>query len=88
MKDEGLKFQRETIYRSRTNVRRFARHNPFCVICEGLGIPHHIRFKSQGGGDEDENLATLCPTHHDLAHFKAKPYLTADEIREAKRGYI
>jgi hypothetical protein len=26
--------------------------------------PHHLQFRSQGGGDEDENLATLCVWCH------------------------
>ncbi len=29
---------------------------------------HHIRPVSQGGGNEPENLTTLCSFHHDLTH--------------------
>jgi hypothetical protein len=25
---------------------------------------HHVTFRSHGGGDEPENLVSLCPTHH------------------------
>jgi hypothetical protein len=25
---------------------------------------HHVRFRSQGGGDEEDNLVTLCVGHH------------------------
>ncbi|MBQ2618636.1 MAG: HNH endonuclease [Oscillospiraceae bacterium] len=41
-----------------------------CAVC---GDPrrlqiHHITHRSQGGGDEQMNLVTLCPTCHALAH--------------------
>jgi hypothetical protein len=26
--------------------------------------PHHLQFRSRGGGDEDENLASLCVWCH------------------------
>ena len=29
---------------------------------------HHIVFRSRGGGDEPENLVSLCRMHHDLVH--------------------
>lgn len=33
---------------------------------------HHIKFKSRGGGDEEENLCLLCPWHHDWVHANSK----------------
>jgi len=30
--------------------------------------PHHVQFRSRGGQDVPENLATLCPICHDLIH--------------------
>ena len=41
-----------------------------CAVC---GDPrrlqvHHIQKRSQGGGNEQMNLVTLCPTCHALAH--------------------
>jgi 5-methylcytosine-specific restriction endonuclease McrA len=43
-----------------------------CVNCsrhvEPGTIPHHILFKSQGGGDEMDNLQTLCQICHGRAH--------------------
>ncbi len=44
--------------------------------CEWCGKPslvqdldcHHVRFRSQGGGDEPENLIGLCRPCHEKAH--------------------
>ncbi|MGM0575802.1 MAG: HNH endonuclease [Myxococcota bacterium] len=34
-------------------------------VCERRDMtPHHIVFRSQGGGDEDENIAGLCSACH------------------------
>lgn len=30
--------------------------------------PHHIKFRSAGGGDTKENVALLCRCCHDLVH--------------------
>jgi 5-methylcytosine-specific restriction endonuclease McrA len=29
---------------------------------------HHIQPRSKGGGDDVDNLITLCPNHHALVH--------------------
>jgi 5-methylcytosine-specific restriction endonuclease McrA len=34
---------------------------------------HHIQHVSQGGGNEPENLTTLCSFHHDLVHQLTLP---------------
>lgn len=43
--------------------------NPYC---EGDSLidkaPHHIKYKSQGGSDEEWNLVTLCMACHDKIH--------------------
>jgi hypothetical protein len=36
---------------------------PGCTSRTSLQV-HHVVFRSQGGGDEDANLAVLCATHH------------------------
>ncbi|MDP6980176.1 MAG: HNH endonuclease [Myxococcota bacterium] len=36
---------------------------PGCTAQKNLHV-HHIRFRSAGGGDEPENLTTLCAFHH------------------------
>ncbi len=42
------------------------------ILCEyGCGIAvdiHHIKYKSQGGEDVNENLIALCRAKHDDAH--------------------
>lgn len=41
------------------------------IDCPGgfhIDIPHHIKFKSQGGEDTEENLITYCRHCHSLAH--------------------
>ena len=47
-----------------------------CVRCrawiEPGTPPHHIVFKSQGGGDTMENLEMLCALHHHNIHFGGK----------------
>jgi hypothetical protein len=34
--------------------------------------PHHLKFRAHGGGEEDENLATLCPDCHLFGVHEAK----------------
>ncbi len=34
---------------------------------------HHVRPVSQGGGNDPENVVTLCSTHHDLVHQLSLP---------------
>ena len=52
--------------------REYQQSHPWCEFTDcgeaaWLG-PHHIIFRSQGGGDTEENLIALCKTHHDQAH--------------------
>ena len=42
----------------------------FCALCgvtEGLEH-HHVVPRSEGGADVEENLLTLCGTHHGMLH--------------------
>lgn len=44
-----------------------------CQYCKGKSNDiklevHHILFKSNGGSDDEDNLITLCKTHHDMLH--------------------
>lgn len=48
------------------------RDNGCCRIC-GFSVVvhvHHIRPRSQGGGNQVANMITLCPNHHAMAHRK------------------
>ena len=51
--------------------------HPNCEVCGGkvVDLPHHIIFRSQGGGADDDNLISLCRPDHDRAHLLEKPYL-------------
>jgi 5-methylcytosine-specific restriction endonuclease McrA len=48
---------------------------------------HHIIFKSQGGGNEVDNLIALCRDCHDRSHFKKEPYITSEELFKRKGHY-
>ena len=40
-----------------------------CEVCMSKSIDiHHIKFKSQGGKDEIDNLIALCRECHEIAH--------------------
>lgn len=43
---------------------------PGCELCGRPGVVHvhHIRSRGAGGGDEPENLISLCPECHAKAH--------------------
>ena len=59
----------------------------FCVVCgeDKIVHQHHFVPKSLGGGDEEENMLTLCPTHHYLLHQYIKGIFTKEnKIKENK----
>ena len=41
-----------------------------CVSIQNLQV-HHLQFRSQSGGDEEQNLITLCAQCHAQVHRKA-----------------
>jgi 5-methylcytosine-specific restriction endonuclease McrA len=44
-----------------------------CQVCgnmQNLQV-HHLKFRSQSGGDEEQNLITLCAECHAQVHQKA-----------------
>lgn len=66
--------------RDRKLFWKYAEENQTCegkflsVDCTFIDPPHHIRYKSQGGGDNHENLITLCRACHDLVHSNKQKY--------------
>jgi len=56
------------------------------ILCESCTMPanslHHLVFRSHGGSDEPENILALCQICHDRSHFKKKPYLTFEQLKE------
>lgn len=56
--------------------KAYAEEQPYCefrlttgVLCSKIGVDvHHIIFRSQGGGNEPENLMTVCRKHHGEKH--------------------
>ena len=63
-----------------------------CAVC---GDPrrlqvHHIQKRSQGGGNEQMNLITLCEKCHALAHGidLVESYLTKEDVEQAIVEYM
>lgn len=56
---------------------------------EANGI-HHIKFKSQGGKDEIENLIAETQEEHDRSHFKGRKeeWLYAEELNLIHNNYL
>ena len=51
-----------------------------CEKCGGQAVDiHHIKYKSQGGQDEINNLIGLCRKDHELAHARK---LTPEDLFE------
>jgi hypothetical protein len=48
-----------------SHIYRRDRHRCASPTCERRDVtPHHLKFRSQGGGEEDENLIALCACCH------------------------
>lgn len=45
----------------------------FCGVGQDIQI-HHIKYRSQGGGDTLINLISLCETHHMLMHSSKRKW--------------
>ena len=43
-----------------------------CGSMQNLQV-HHLKFRSQSGGDEEQNLITLCADCHACIHSKGQP---------------
>ena len=74
-------------------LKATGKHLEDVFLCEWCGSPirvsfHHLKFKSSQGSDEFPNIMALCGSlgnHkgcHDKAHFKKRPYLFYEELKE------
>lgn len=41
---------------------------PNTPACQGALQDHHVKFRSRGGSNSRDNLATLCVAHHMWVH--------------------
>lgn len=54
----------------------------FCKMCPQVAVNlHHVKYKSQGGTDDPDNLIPLCFDCHSGHHDKNKP--TTKELQNA-----
>lgn len=57
-----------------------------CTVCRLPAVDlHHIQYKSQGGGDEVNNIVSLCRTCHEKAH---KGVLTREYLQDLQDNKI
>lgn len=98
-----MMFPKKDVYKSKTNYKKYQAEHEYCEIPGCTNIPwlgpHHIVFRSQLGGDEDDNLIRLCERHHDKGHGpdsrevrevlkKLKLYLSHLSRNHGKRNVI
>ena len=67
-----MELPKKKIIRDKGLYREYGEEHYQCEVpgCseEGWLGPHHIVFRSQGGGDTLDNLIQLCRRHHEWAH--------------------
>jgi len=63
----------DEVYRKlhRQVLERDGWHCQICGSMQRLQV-HHSRFRSQGGGDAEDNLITLCAGCHEQVHRGSK----------------
>ena len=85
---------KKTNITNETRKAVYRRDGYHCAVC---GDPrrlqiHHITHRSQGGGDEQMNLITLCPICHAIAHNTKFPALPEeygpDDVQQAIVEYM
>jgi 5-methylcytosine-specific restriction endonuclease McrA len=68
-------------------LKRAARD--YCQLCGKWGVTqvHHIVYRSQGGGDVDDNLISLCVDCHNKSHGLIKDeFISKEALYYAKEG--
>jgi len=48
-----------------------------CIMCGSYNWlqVHHVKYRSQGGKHELDNLVLLCKEHHDLVHSNKRKFV-------------
>jgi hypothetical protein len=67
-------------------LRAYRASHPFCEICAirpSMKTPHHIRARSIGGDDVEDNVISLCNLCHARAHQEVE---FARKVRGMKDG--
>ena len=73
-REQKHKFSRRLPGQIRDKVReRDGARCRFCGTSSEIQI-HHIQYRSQGGGDAEWNLISLCHTHHQLMHSSKRKW--------------
>ena len=69
-KKKRIKLSRKAWERQRVRLWEDCRHcrECGCYLMLEQAIPHHIVFRSQGGGDEAENVLIVCNRCHEKLH--------------------
>lgn len=88
---EASPFVKQKRVRSRKNIAE-VRARGFCENCGNGAGPfevHHCKRKSQGGGDDVDNLACLCHSCHRAIHdgrlkFSRKNELPSLEVEQVE----
>ena len=68
----------------------FERDNFRCVKCQSAlieSVPHHCRYKSNGGTGEKRNGVVVCRSCHDWAHHKCDSKF-GEPSSEGKQWFI
>lgn len=73
-REQKHKFSRRLPGQIRDKVReRDGSRCRFCGTSSEIQV-HHIQYRSQGGGDAEWNLISLCNTHHQLMHSSKRTW--------------
>ena len=54
----------------------------YCANCPGVAVDlHHVKYKSQGGSDDPQNLCPLCFKCHSGHHDRNNPTTKTIKIK-------
>jgi len=73
--------------KNRVLLKEYAEEHLSCEVCgKRAHHIHHIKYKSQGGKDTEDNIISLCLSCHQRAHFLRKPYIKKEALFAIKRN--